>query len=135
VIVGWAADRCIAKWTDRTASKWERLAGAAARQSRRSWWPRITGPASTADVAERCAAAAVALVLHEEATASLSAVPIPASGDVVIVVGPEGGITDAELAAFAAAGAQAVRLGRTVVRSSTAGVAALAVICAGSRWR
>lgn len=133
-VAGWAASRAVAKWTERTAAKWRSTAEAASRQARRSWWPTITGPLSTADVASRLQAATVALVLHEDATAGLSAVAIPVVGEIAIVVGPEGGIADDELETFAAAGAQPVRLGDSVLRSSTAGVAALAAFCARTRW-
>ena len=67
-------------------------------------------------------------MLHEEATVPLSTVELPAAGEIVLVVGPEGGITPDELAAFEAAGAQAVRLGSSVLRTSTAGPAAIAVL-------
>jgi 16S rRNA (uracil1498-N3)-methyltransferase len=134
-VIGWSASRSVAKWTERTSAKWQSTADAAARQSRRSWWPTITGPMSTADVVDRVGRATLALVLHESATERLSGPEMPASGEVVVVVGPEGGISDEELAAFRAVGAYAVRLGDTVLRSSTAGVAALSAICAQSRWR
>jgi len=74
-------------------------------------------------------------VLHEDATQSLAAQALPEDGDVLVVVGPEGGITTDEVAAFEAAGALTVRLGDTVLRSSSAGPAALAVLSAASRWR
>jgi 16S rRNA (uracil1498-N3)-methyltransferase len=134
-VIGWSASRSVAKWTDRTAAKWQSTADAAARQSRRSWWPIVVGPLSTGEVAARLSDAALALVLHESANDQLSAVEMPESGEVAIVVGPEGGISDDELVIFQAAGAQVVRLGDTVLRSSTAGVAALSAICAQTRWR
>jgi len=57
------------------------------------------------------------------------------AAEIVLVVGPEGGIADEELAAFGKAGAVAVRLGPTVLRTSTAGVAAAAVLLATTgRW-
>ena len=59
---------------------------------------------------------------------------LPAAGDVVLVVGPEGGVSDDELSAFREAGAATYRLGETVLRTSTAGTAALAVLSATSRW-
>lgn len=133
-IIGWSAARSVAKWADRTGTKWQSTADSAARQSRRNWWPTITGPMSTPEVAQRLAGASLALVLHEDAVESIAAVEIPGDGEVVVVVGPEGGITDDELSAFAAAGAHDARLGTTVLRSSTAGVVALAAICARTRW-
>lgn len=133
-VIGWEAARNVAHWTNRTQSKWDTTARSAAKQSRRAWWPLISGPASTADVAQRCQRANLALVLHEGADVPMAAAELPATGEILLVVGPEGGITDEELATFRAVGAQPVRLGDTVLRSSTAGVAALAVLCAATRW-
>jgi 16S rRNA (uracil1498-N3)-methyltransferase len=76
-----------------------------------------------------------AVLLHEDAALRLASLPVPATGDVVLVVGPEGGITDDELVAFEAAGARAARLGPSVLRTSTAGaIAAALVLAATSRW-
>jgi 16S rRNA (uracil1498-N3)-methyltransferase len=134
-VIGWQSSRSVAKWTDRTAGKWESTVRAAAKQSRSPWVPTVTGPMSTSDVADRLRAAALAVVLRESATDPLASVEVPAAGEVVIVVGPEGGIAEDELAVFRAAGAGVFRLGDTVLRSSTAGVAALSVLSARSRWR
>jgi 16S rRNA (uracil1498-N3)-methyltransferase len=91
--------------------------------------------ASTGTVASILASAAAGLVLHEDAAARLSTVDLAASGDIVLVIGPEGGIADEELAAFMAAGAVPVLLGRSILRTSTAGVAALAVLSTRlGRW-
>jgi 16S rRNA (uracil1498-N3)-methyltransferase len=134
-VVGWPAERCIARCTDRTEAKWLATTRAAAKQSRRAWWPTVSGPATTEAVAELCRAADLAVVLHEAALDPLAGLSVPASGEIVVVVGPEGGITERELAMLRAAGAAVVRLGDTVLRASTAGAAALAVLCAAARWR
>ncbi|QSB16098.1 16S rRNA (uracil(1498)-N(3))-methyltransferase [Natronosporangium hydrolyticum] len=138
-IVPWAAARSVTRWQgDRGEKAWRRwgsTAREAAKQSRRAWLPVLSDPANTAAVAARLATAAVALVLHEEATDRLSGVPLPATGEVVVVVGPEGGVAPAELSVFAEAGAHQVRLGGSVLRTSTAGVAALSVLQARlHRW-
>jgi 16S rRNA (uracil1498-N3)-methyltransferase len=134
-VVGWQSERCIARWTDRTSAKWLATTRAAAKQARRAWWPSVSGPATTEAVAELCRAADLAVVLHEAATDPLAGLSIPAAGEIVVVVGPEGGITDRELDMLRAGGAAVVRLGDTVLRASTAGAAALAVVCASTRWR
>lgn len=139
VIVPWAADRCVTRWRperrDKALGRWRTTAREAAKQARRSRLPEVPDLASTEDVAERLGAASLALVLHEEAEAPLSAVEPPGEGDIVLVVGPEGGITEAELARFAAAGGRPTRLGPTVLRTSTAGVAAAGVLLAATgRW-
>jgi 16S rRNA (uracil1498-N3)-methyltransferase len=133
-VVGWRAERCIALWTDRTAAKWLATTRAAAKQSHRAWWPEVSGPASTKQVADRCRAADLALVLHESATDRLAGLSVPSHGTVVVVAGPEGGISERELDLLTAAGGQVVRFGDTVLRASTAGAAALAVLCAATRW-
>jgi 16S rRNA (uracil1498-N3)-methyltransferase len=95
----------------------------------------VTDLAATEGAVAVVAGADLAVVLHEEATTSLAAVTVPETGTVVVVVGPEGGLTDGEVAGFAAAGAHVVRLGDEVLRTSTAGVAAVAALLARTdRW-
>jgi 16S rRNA (uracil1498-N3)-methyltransferase len=125
-VVPWAAERCIAKWNDKVGARWRATAFEAAKQSRRAWFPSVADVAATAEVSRLPGL----LVLHEEATTRLSDVDV--SGDVTLVVGPEGGISADELAAL---GGTPVRLGPTVLRTSTAGAAAAAVLSARlSRW-
>ena len=134
-VLGWQSSRAVAKWTDRTAAKWRSTARAAAKQSRSAWVPVVGGPLSTDAVAQRLRSAAVGVILHEDATRPLASIELPSRGEVVLVVGPEGGIASDELSALEAAGATPCRLGDTVLRSSTAGVAALSVLSAHARWR
>ncbi|WP_210650750.1 16S rRNA (uracil(1498)-N(3))-methyltransferase [Nocardioides sp. SYSU D00065] len=138
-IVPWAASRSVAVWKGERAAKsharWQATAREAAKQSRRSWLPTVAPLATTADLADVVADADLAVVLHEDASDPLSSVDVPASGRIVVVVGPEGGIAPDELAALTGAGAQAVRLGAEVLRTSTAGVVAVAALLARtSRW-
>ena len=139
VVVPWAASRCVTRWradrADKALAKWRTSSRAAAKQSRRSRFPEVTDLATTSGVCGLLSAAALGAVLHETATEPLAGVTLPADGDVVVVVGPEGGVSDDELVAFREAGAATYRLGRTVLRTSTAGVAALAVLSARARWR
>jgi 16S rRNA (uracil1498-N3)-methyltransferase len=87
------------------------------------------------DVADLVSSADLAVVLHEEASVPLASVPVPAEGRIVVVVGPEGGLTDEEVATFVAVGAVSVRLGAEVLRTSTAGVAAVAALLSRTpRW-
>jgi 16S rRNA (uracil1498-N3)-methyltransferase len=137
-VVPWQAERSIVIWradrAEKSRARWAATVLAAAKQSRRSRVPTVTGVCDTAGVLALVAASAMTLLLHEEATEPLSGVELPAEGDVLLVVGPEGGVSAAELDQLVAAGAVAVRLGSTVLRSSTAGPAALAVISARRRW-
>ncbi|MGH8862299.1 MAG: 16S rRNA (uracil(1498)-N(3))-methyltransferase [Jatrophihabitantaceae bacterium] len=125
-IVPWAAARSIVRWDGprgvKALDRWRRTAREAAKQSRRAWVPVVAGPVTAAQVA------APTFVLHEAATTPLATAQLPSTGEVVVVVGPEGGIATDELALFAAAGAVPVRLGSPVLRTSTAGAAALAAL-------
>jgi 16S rRNA (uracil1498-N3)-methyltransferase len=138
-IVPWCASRSVTIWKGDRAGKslarWRSTAREAAKQSRRAWFPEVTGLASTADLLPLVAAADLAVVLHEEATTPLPSLDVPASGTFVVVVGPEGGLTDDEVAAFTGAAAVPVRLGSEVLRTSTAGLAACAALLARTgRW-
>jgi 16S rRNA (uracil1498-N3)-methyltransferase len=131
-IVPWAAARCVAVWAGdrgaRSLARWRSTAREAAKQSRRAWVPEVTEPASTGQVAAMIAAASCAIVLDPEAGRSLGRLEPPPSGGLLLVVGPEGGITGDEGQAFLAAGASACQLGPTVLRTSTAGMVAAAVL-------
>jgi 16S rRNA (uracil1498-N3)-methyltransferase len=138
-IVPWAAARSVAVWKGERAVKslarWRATAREAAKQSRRAWHPSVAELAATDEVGALVGAADLALVLHEEATEPLASLPVPEEGAVVVVVGPEGGLTDEEVAALRGAGGHDVRLGREVLRTSTAGVAAVAALLSRtSRW-
>lgn len=139
-IVPWAASRSVAVWRgDRAArslARWRSSAREAAKQARRTWFPVVTEPATISEVAALLAAAELAVVLHEAAETPVATLPVPAAGSVVVVVGPEGGLTDEEVSAFGAAGGYGARLGSEVLRTSTAGVAAVAALLARTpRWR
>lgn len=131
-VVPWQASRSVARWSadrvDRGLARWRSTAREAAKQSRRLRVPAVSDPVATRALAGRLAAADLALVLHEDAEAPIATVPLPAAGEVVVVVGPEGGISPEELAAFEEAGARTVRVGDHVLRTSTAGVVALAAL-------
>jgi len=138
-IVPWAAARSVAVWKGERATKslakWRATAREAAKQARRSWFPEVSELASTADVVALVSGADLTVVLHEAATAPFADVAVPTTGRIVVVVGPEGGLTDDEVAAFVTAGAVSVRLGAEVLRTSTAGVAAVAAVLSRTpRW-
>lgn len=139
-VVPWQAARSIVQWRgergEKARRKWDAVLVAATKQSRRTRRPVLGPTVTTAGLVERARdAAALVLVLHEDAEAPLAGVALPGDGDVLVVVGPEGGIAPEEVAALEAAGARTVRLGSTVLRASSAGPAALAVLSASSRWR
>ncbi|MCX5378416.1 16S rRNA (uracil(1498)-N(3))-methyltransferase [Streptomyces sp. NBC_00091] len=141
-IVPWQASRCITQWRgDRGAkslAKWRATARESGKQSRRVRFPEVAEAMSTKQVAALLAQADLAMVLHEDRdtpSGALATAPLPEKGSVVLVVGPEGGVSPEELATFAEAGALPYRLGRSVLRTSTAGTAATAVLLARTgRW-
>jgi 16S rRNA (uracil1498-N3)-methyltransferase len=157
-IVPWAAERCVARWRpdreDKALHRWRTSAREAAKQSRRSRFPEVAGQAPTAEVTDRVRRAALAVLLDPQAEPALTAVlrsagepadgPAaaaagraagPLAGEIVLIVGPEGGISPREAAELTAAGATAARLGPSVLRGSTAGAVAGALVLSGiGRW-
>jgi 16S rRNA (uracil1498-N3)-methyltransferase len=138
-VVPWQAERSIVVWrAERVAkslAKWAAVVTRATKQSRRARMPLTSQPVNLTSLVGRVRDSALTLVLHEDADEPLAGVSLPEHGDVIVVVGPEGGITERELDALTTAGAQVVRLGPTVLRASSAGPAALAVLNAQHRWR
>ncbi len=142
-ILPWQAERCVARWSgEKSGRRWAAAAESAAKQSRRVHWPVVGEVLRGTEPAERLRGAGLAIVLSEAGTRPLTdllpdlAGPAVGErpGEVVVVVGPEGGIAEGELAAFAEAGARSCRLGPTVLRASSAGLAAVSVLAATSRW-
>lgn len=138
-IVPWQASRCITQWKgergEKALGKWRATAREAGKQSRRLRFPVVHGAMSTRQVATLLASATLPGVLHEEGAARLASADLPASGSVVLVVGPEGGVSPDEMDTFTTAGAGAYLLGPSVLRTSTAGVAAAALLLGRSgRW-
>ena len=139
VIVPWQAERSVVQWRDergaKARSRWDATAREAGKQARRARFPEVAPLASTADVAALLATASLGAVLSEESDEPLAEARVPEAGDVVVVVGPEGGIAPGEELAMRAAGATTYRLGPSVLRTSTAGVVAAAVLLSRSpRW-
>lgn len=141
-VLPWRAARCVARWEpgprgDKALNRWRVTAREAAKQARRAWVPQVGEPVTTDELTARAAAAGMTLVLHESAPTDIGrlATDLQAVSDLLLVVGPEGGITDEELAALTAAGAHPVRLGREVLRSSTAAAVALGALgVLTARW-
>ena len=139
VIVPWAARRCVTRWEgargDRALARWRAAAAQAAKQSRRAWLPEVTALASTGDLTGRVATASLAVLLDPAAAVALTKIDLPGSGDILLIVGPEGGVTPAEIAQLSEAGSVPARLGPTVLRASSAGLVAAAIVASRSgRW-
>jgi 16S rRNA (uracil1498-N3)-methyltransferase len=138
-VIPWSAERSITRWQGdrgaRALAKWRSTAREAAKQSRRAWLPEIADPATTAALAKQVSTATGAIILEADARAKLHEVNLPDEGDILLIVGPEGGISPAERAILREAGATEARLGPTVLRTSTAGATAAAILLSRTpRW-
>ena len=129
-IVPWQAERSVVRWApdrvERGLTRWRASAREAAKQCRRFRVPTVSMPMSTAELALRIAQTDLTVVLHETALDRLGTFTLPPIGEVMFIVGPEGGLSDTELATFAAAGGRTALIADAVLRTSTAGVVALA---------
>jgi 16S rRNA (uracil1498-N3)-methyltransferase len=139
VIVPWAADRCVAVWrgerAGRARARWSSAAERAAKQSRRPWFPTVADQAGLPEVVRRVQAAELAVLLEPDSPSSLADIALPATGQIVLVIGPEGGVSAGEAAALGDAGAVSARIGPTILRASSAGVVAASVVLSRTaRW-
>ncbi|HEY9477486.1 MAG TPA: 16S rRNA (uracil(1498)-N(3))-methyltransferase [Microbacteriaceae bacterium] len=130
-VIPWAAQRSVVRWDGQKAEKgrarWDSIVREASKQCLRAWVPRV-GPMTSTDGLRALAQPQRMLVLEPNAEESLTAIRADERRDIVLVVGPEGGIAPGELDALTAAGATPARLGDPVLRTSTAGPAAIAVL-------
>ena len=126
-IVMWKAARSIGK-SDNKIEKLQTTAREASKQSRRFRIPEVIGVAATNAIVDQIAQADLAIVFHESATMKVSELVAPGCKKVAIIIGPEGGLTDEEIDTFAAAGAKVALMGRPVLRSAHAGLAALSAV-------
>lgn len=142
--LAWQSDRCVARWdgpakVEKGLRRWQAVARSAARQSRRPHVPPVTALVSTRELAAHVSSApgtSVVLVLHESASEPLTAVRVGEAESLMLIIGPEGGIGDDELAVLTSAGASAVRLGPSVLRTTTAAAVALGALgVLTSRWQ
>jgi 16S rRNA (uracil1498-N3)-methyltransferase len=138
-IVPWAAQRCVTRWHsdrgDRALARWRATARESAKQARRAWLPEVTSLAGMSELVRRVAEAAMAVLLDPGAPISLATAPVLEFGDIVVIVGPEGGVAPAESAELVRAGAVAAHLGPTVLRTSSAGLVAASILLSRcGRW-
>jgi 16S rRNA (uracil1498-N3)-methyltransferase len=137
-VVPWQADRSISKWDgkeEKNRERWQQIVDEAAKQALRPWFPPVTQVQSSKSLAKQIAeSAGTFLVLDPTAARSLNQVELSSAGEVALIVGPEGGITEAELALFETVGAKRVHLGSGILRTSTAGMAAISVLAAKSGY-
>lgn len=131
-VIPWQADRSISIWKDdkkiKGRTRWQTIVSEAAKQSLRAKVPAVEEIQNSHELVAKLSAFDSVLVLDPQAKTSISQISIPSSGSVAILVGPEGGISESELEAFALAGFTSVRLGAGVLRTSTAGMAAVSYL-------
>jgi len=125
VILLWAATRSIGKATPDLMQKLATTAREASKQTRRNRIPFVMGVLDAKKIAAEIPNYDLAIVFHESATQKLTDVAKPGAKKVLLIIGPEGGITDEELSLFKSAGAQVALMGRPIFRSAHAGMAAL----------
>lgn len=137
-IIPWSASRSIVQWksdrADKSRTKWLNMARVAAKQSRRAWIPEISEVMSTKELVAYLPRFEATFILHEDAAHPLASAKLPAVGEICLIVGPEGGISEDEIAEFTQAGAVPVALGQSVLRASLAGTVGLAVLSTRLRW-
>jgi 16S rRNA (uracil1498-N3)-methyltransferase len=133
-VIPWQADRSVSRWIgikeDKGVERWQSIVTEAAKQSLNTWHPAVAAPVQGIQVAELTKSFDLTLVLDPTATAGLGSQSFNSGMKIALVVGPEGGISDAELEALEKSGAIRVKLGAPVLRTSTAGVAAISAILA-----
>ncbi|MBD8505622.1 16S rRNA (uracil(1498)-N(3))-methyltransferase [Hoyosella sp. G463] len=143
VIVPWSASRCVARWDGlkmkKGVDKWRKTAFAAAKQARRTHFPEVRDQHSSRQVVElieaTVGAGGIALVLHESSMRHINDIPLAEASELLLVIGPEGGVAPEELDLFVGAGARCALLGPTVLRTSTAGAVALGALgVLTSKW-
>jgi 16S rRNA (uracil1498-N3)-methyltransferase len=131
-VIPWQSDRSVSIWKDdkkiKGQTRWQTIVTEAAKQSLRAFAPKVEAVLNSQELVSRLAAFDAVLVLDPEGKTSISEATIPHTGSVAIVVGPEGGMSESELEAFATAGFSSVRMGAGVLRTSTAGMAAMAYL-------
>lgn len=131
-IIPWSAARSIGNWKEDSLERWITWSREATKQSRRSWVPNVVSTNSTNQITALISEFDLAMIFEEGATQKLSEIlQLKQPNSVLIIIGPEGGITEQEAMAFEKAGAISVVMGNSVFRSAHAGVAALAAVQTG----
>jgi 16S rRNA (uracil1498-N3)-methyltransferase len=127
-IIPWQSQHSIGKIDDKSLGKWQSTTRESSRQSRRVRIPVISNVYSTESLISKITGLQNIFVLHESADNRLSQIEINQEANVILIVGPEGGLSEIEINAFVTAGAKIVRLGESVLRAANAGAAAASVV-------
>jgi 16S rRNA (uracil1498-N3)-methyltransferase len=138
-VIPWQSERSVSIWKsekqDKHRLRWQTIATEAAKQSLRPFIPEVEKVLGTAELIDRLQSFDLTLVLDPTSSTALTSVSLIGHQSIAIVVGPEGGISPDELAAFSAAGARVVHMGASVMRTSTAGAIAVGgLLMRSQRW-
>ena len=135
-IIPWQAERCISKWQSDSSSKWLLLIKEAAKQARRVKLPVLSDEVTTNQLLKLFKDSDKVVILHEDASMGISQINLSKDADrIILIIGPEGGISDSEILQLEGAGAVSARMGDLVLRSAHAGFAALSAIQTSiGRW-
>ncbi len=133
-VIPWEADRSVSRWIGlkeaKSVERWQSIVTEAAKQSLSAWHPVVSSPIKGVQVADLVKDFDLVLVLDPTAAKGIGVQNMPKVGKIALVVGPEGGISETELVALEQAGAVRVHLGVPILRTSTAGIAAISGIFA-----
>jgi 16S rRNA (uracil1498-N3)-methyltransferase len=135
-VIPWESDRSVSRWIGikeaKGVDRWQTIVNEASKQALRAINPSVEAPIKGVQIAELVPGFELVLVLDPTAKTGLGSVKVPSAGKIALVVGPEGGISDSELEALEIAGALRVNLGESILRTSTAGIAAISGILAST---
>jgi 16S rRNA (uracil1498-N3)-methyltransferase len=131
-VIPWQSERSISRWegpkVQKSVDRWQAIVDEAAKQALRVWSPKVAAPLTSKQLVQELKNFNLALILDPTAPTGVSSIDLPAGGTVALVVGPEGGITESELQSFEAGSAVRVHLGDSILRTSTAGMAAISAL-------
>jgi len=134
-VMPWQANRSVSRWegskVEKQVTRWQAICDEACKQSLQPLFTSVEQPVTSRQISEQIKqSSGLWLILDPTASASIVDLVLPEEGEIFLLVGPEGGISHEEIESFEQNGAKGVRLGASVLRTSTGGVAALSVLSA-----
>ena len=136
-IIPWQANRCIVKWDDKSekgVEKWKQIARESSKQSRRAFFPEIINCLNSKELVGIFEDFSKVIVLDPDSTVLFTDLVEHITEDVLLIIGPEGGIDENEMQLFSEYGALTANLGETILRTSTAGGISAAILLSKTRW-
>ena len=136
-IIPWQANRCIVKWDDKSekgVEKWKQISRESSKQSRRAFFPEVTNCLDSKRIIGIFKNYSKVIILDPDSTVLFTDLIEQITEDVLLIIGPEGGIEENEMKLFAENGALTATLGETILRTSTAGGISVAILLSKTRW-